>query len=204
MHASEPLLVPDLDRGIPVVRWHVEGFYELRRTLLSRKATFELLEGHVVFRPGGSARHDCAVHWLAEWLGRHLGPAHEVVVEDELVFPELHAVVQPDVTVWAEDPERPVLVVEVSDEDERVDPIEKRRLYATAGIPAYWRLDLVWGSFCQDRSPRHGRYGSGASQGVVRGDAPLLGWDLPPLPVPSLVAAAQGAAMRSRVPSSGE
>jgi Uma2 family endonuclease len=152
MHHPDPLSVPDVDNGLQVVRWKLRGFDEMRRTqLLDRKSQFELVDGVVLHRDVGSESHDRVVAELARRLVRAY-PEWEVLVDEELRWEEHAAVVVADVVVLA-DGIAPRLVVEVTDDTPRLAAQEKARLYARAGVEAYWHIDLAWRFLQIHRSP---------------------------------------------------
>ncbi len=88
--------------------------------------------------------------------------------EASLPFPELSSEPQPDVVVcsspdidaFGTEASKPLLVVEVSHSSKRLDLGPKALLYAEAGIPEYWVVDLVDRVLVVFRDPRDGRYAS--------------------------------------------
>jgi Uma2 family endonuclease len=55
-------------------------------------------------------------------------------------------------------PEDVFLIMEVADSSLLIDQTVKLRLYAEAGIPEYWLLDLTRGELVVNRAPRDGSY----------------------------------------------
>jgi len=183
-------VLPEFDLGLRFVRWHVDGFQEMRRTqLLSHKCRFELIEGMVLHRSGGSRRHDRMVAEVASRL-RVADPLTDVVVDHELEFDDLDSAVTPDIVVF-EGGDLPALVVEVSDDAPRLDAQEKANLYAKAGIPTYWHIDMSWEMFYVHRSPWSRGYGI---RGVGPNDRRVLTGDprYDGLVMDELLAAADG------------
>jgi Uma2 family endonuclease len=109
----------------------------------------ELLDGLLVLREPQNAPHATAVRAVQEALRRVFGPGWDVrpqlpVALDDDSEPE------PDVAVVRGSyrdyrrthPSQPVLVVEVADSTLRADR-RKGGLYARAGVPDYWILNLL-------------------------------------------------------------
>lgn len=145
MHSPDVLILPDAENGLPMIRWKVLGFHELRRqALLSHKCEFELIEGLILHRESWSAAHDPVVAELADRLRE--ADIGEVRTDEELSLDDLDSVVSPDIAVGDGLP-LPNLVVEVTHSAPRVELHEKQKLYARAGIEHYWHVDLadrVW------------------------------------------------------------
>ena len=59
-----------------------------------------------------------------------------------------HSEPEPDIAIVPADeprdrhPERALLVIEVADAYARLDLVRKARIYAAAGVPAYWVIDI--------------------------------------------------------------
>lgn len=161
MHQTNPESIPDSETGLRIVRWNLSGFQELRsRGLLSPEGKYELIDGFILHRDGGSQRHDAVVSELA---GRLLASTDspEVIVERdfELLFADQEAAVTPDLIVLDERSSAPRLVIEVSEESSRVDAMEKERVYARAGVEEYWLIDLPWRLMHVHSSPWPDGYG---------------------------------------------
>lgn len=163
MHSIESDPLPDLDMGLHVVRWYVDGFRELRHSgLLSTKCHFELIDGLIVHRGAGvTSRHDSVVAAIERLLSQS-NPAMTILVAHELAFDEFDSLVCPDIVVY-DGADLPVLVIEVSDDAPRIDAQEKARLYARAGIPEYWHIDLAWNFIQTHEGPHCHGYGMRAS-----------------------------------------
>lgn len=160
MLQTAPLPLPDSETGLHIVRWKAEGFFRMQRSeVLDRRSEFELIEGLVLHREVGSKRHDAVVDRVC----RRLSAARlEVDPEHELVSHEQSCVVYPDMVV-TDRTNRPCLVVEVSDGAERLDHVEKPRLYSRMGIEVYWQIDLVWRVMYVHLHPGPNGYGMRAS-----------------------------------------
>jgi Uma2 family endonuclease len=143
--ASQPL------RYIKFTRTEVDrlmdiGFFEGRR--------YELIDGDLIDKMGQNPPHALAIRLVLAWLMQVYKPnliqvqlPIEVAAADrERSLPE------PDFSVLAEDKpdfakrhprgDETVLVIEVSDTTAAFDLSRKAMLYAVAGVPEYWVLDL--------------------------------------------------------------
>lgn len=116
---------------------------------------YELIDGDLIDKMGQNPAHASAIQLIFDWLATFLGTARlraqlpiEAAGEDrERSLPE------PDVAVLAErkreyEKRHPrgdeiLLVVEVSDSTLGFDRSRKAVMYAKAGVPEYWVLDLV-------------------------------------------------------------
>ncbi len=115
---------------------------------------YELIQGVMYTKMGQKRRHALCLVLLHTWLARTFGPFYvqtqspiDVAEEDnETNEPE------PDATVLRQSatnylagnpsPREVVLIVEVADTSLRFDLRTKALLYARAGIPEYWVIDL--------------------------------------------------------------
>lgn len=106
----------------------------------------ELLDGVLVRMSPKTPRHERAVRWLARWLIRALDERYEVGVGNPLTIgdsePEPDLVVIESGTPEPYHPATAVLVIEVAVSSLQRDLIAKPALYAAAGVPEYWVLDV--------------------------------------------------------------
>ena len=110
----------------------------------------ELLDGWLVVREPQGSRHSAGIRRVLYVLRRTLGEAWQIdsqlpVALDECSEPEPDVfVVARDPTNYVDDhPSRPLLIIEVAETSYRIDREYKASLYARAGVPEYWILDLV-------------------------------------------------------------
>ena len=110
----------------------------------------ELVGGElIVAEPQGSS-HFAAIRAVQEALRTAAGPGWEIRAQGPLALDE-ESEPEPDVAVVpgsfrdyvAGHPSRPALVVEVSESSLAVDRSHKGSLYARAGLPDYWIVNLV-------------------------------------------------------------
>jgi Uma2 family endonuclease len=127
----------------------------------------ELLDGRIVeMTPIGSEHAGC-VKQLCQLLYAAAGRAITVGVQDPLVL-GTYSTPQPDIAVLKPRPEgyrkrHPhaddcFLVVEVADTSVASDRSDKVPLYAHAGIPEVWLVNLPAGSIEVYRTPQAGRF----------------------------------------------
>lgn len=108
----------------------------------------ELLEGVLVAMSPRGAPHDDAIAWLNREFVLALSDVFQVRVQSALTFKPSGSEPEPDLAVVAHDAPRPFhpgearLVIEVADSSLRTDRQYKTFLYAEAGIPEYWIVNL--------------------------------------------------------------
>jgi len=131
---------------------------------------FELIDGDLIDKMGQKPPHATGVRRVHVWLAKIFGvdlvqmqlPIDVAVEDRELNEPE------PDVTVLVEDKtdftrrhprgDETLLVVEVADSSIRQDTVRKRDLYARAGVPEYWILNIQDRELIVHRGVHEGRY----------------------------------------------
>lgn len=129
-------------------RWTVEDL----QALPEDGRRYELVDGELRVSPSATWRHNSVGYRLARQLENacppHLAvvsPAGGVLVPRGYLIPDL-AVVEAalaESTTYAADPSQLLLVVEVASPSTGVHDVrEKTLLYAEAGIPSYWRVEL--------------------------------------------------------------
>ncbi|MBI3637501.1 MAG: Uma2 family endonuclease [Candidatus Rokubacteria bacterium] len=109
----------------------------------------ELLDGLLIVREPQGSRHAAAIRRVLAALRRALGDAWQIdsqlpVALDDDSEPEPDVAVVPASPDAYRDahPSRPVLVVEVAETSYRIDHDHKASLYARAGIPECWIVDV--------------------------------------------------------------
>jgi Uma2 family endonuclease len=123
----------------------------------------ELLEGELVVMSPQNARHAWAIDELAERLRAGLGGRARLRVQTPLALSD-HDEPEPDLAVVplgdyrAALPTTALLVVEVADTSRAHDLGAKSVVYARAGIPEYWVLDLVERRIVVHTEPRPDGY----------------------------------------------
>jgi len=130
----------------------------------------ELIDGSVLEMTPQSSRHAAAVQLVQRALQERYERGYSVRVQMPLALgpdssPEPNIAVVPGGPRDHRDahPEHAVLVVEVADTSLTLDRGRKRALYARAGIPEYWIVDLVEGAVEVCTGPAGGEYRSCAA-----------------------------------------
>lgn len=108
----------------------------------------ELIEGNIVQMPPIGPDHSHSVGWGNNELVTLYGASHIVRVQLPLALLS-HSQPQPDFALVAKDQLKPGhhpaeadLVIEVADSSLAYDRTEKASVYAAAGIPDYWIVNL--------------------------------------------------------------
>ncbi len=130
--------------------WTRSEYYRMAEAGLFEGRHVELIEGQVIEMSPMRSQHATAVALVARTLDRIFGKGHFVRWQMPLTAGETSEP-EPDVAVIAGDvrdyreahPTTAVLIVEVADTSLAYDRSEKASLYAKAGIPDYWILNLI-------------------------------------------------------------
>ncbi|MGV3625573.1 MAG: Uma2 family endonuclease [Archangium sp.] len=125
----------------------------------------ELLDGLVLSPPRISPRHAVALANLTQLVTPQLRQPSRAFVRCPLMSSE-YSVPEPDYAVVRVPASRrddfgagdASLVVEIGDATIRTALGFKRRLYAAAGVPEYWALDLQKQQLVVHRAPKNGRF----------------------------------------------
>lgn len=109
----------------------------------------ELLGGVLTEKPVKSPEHEAVKERLVAWLAPGVAEGRYLIrVEGCLVVPDVTSLPEPDVMVLApsQDPGRhptsALLVIEVALTSVLTDLQDKPALYAAAGVPEYWVVDV--------------------------------------------------------------
>ncbi len=137
------------DPAVPLWRWTRERFDALVAAGEFDDQPVELLEGVLVeVSPQGGA-HARSVSRLAKRLTLALGPRYTVRSQAPLAAspasepePDI-AVIDATADEGEDHPATAHLVIEVSATSQRTDLAHKPPIYAGAGVPEYWVVDLV-------------------------------------------------------------
>ena len=124
----------------------------------------ELLDGRLVVGEPQGVSHATGIRMAEEALRAAFGAGWEVRGQMPVAL-DAYSEPEPDVAVVRgsfrdyrhEHPSRPVLVVEVAESSLRLDR-RKGRLYARAGVPEFWLVNLIDGVLEVHRRPTHSRY----------------------------------------------
>jgi len=141
----------------------------------------ELLEGEIIEMSPEKSRHAAAVDLALDALRRRLGASHTIRVQHPLAVsetsePEPNLAVVPGTPRDYVDrhPSSADLLVEVSDSSLEYDRTRKARVYAGAGIPEYWIVNLVESVLEVHRDPSRSGYRSVMTRRSGETVAPLV------------------------------
>lgn len=162
--------------SVQLKRWTREEYERLVALgVLGPDDRVQLVEGEIVeMAPQGPA-HSTAIALAAEALRRVSLPGTYVRIQAPLALGE-HSEPEPDVAVVPGDlrayrdhhPTSAVLVVEVADATVDFDRSRKAAIYAAAGIPEYWILNLPDSVLEVYREPLASEGGLASYQTAVR------------------------------------
>ena len=126
---------------------------------------FELIEGDLIDKMGQNPPHAFSVSAFNAWLTRIFEGRVRIQLPIEVAAPDkATSLPEPDVAVIAGEPassfrsrhprgDELLLVIEVADSTARHDLTTKRDIYARAGVPEYWVLDLASRKLIVHRKP---------------------------------------------------
>lgn len=149
----------------------------------------ELIEGELISRMGKKRPHVNVMILVMEWLSgvfgaRYVNPEAPIDVSPEdnptnEPEPDLVVLKQPCSAYESTNPgpSDVRLVVEISDTTLAFDLGTKARLYARAGIPEYWVVDVVGRSIIVHRNPLAGAFENVTSYREGESIAPLSATD---------------------------
>jgi len=145
--AAALLPLPDL-----VWRFSTQQYHEMiGKGILTEDDPVELLEGILVTKMPKNPPHSLATHLLREAFARLFSLGWCVKTQEPITLVDSEP--EPDVAIVKGSPrqyanhhpgaEETVLVVEVADSSLSRDRGLKKRIYAKAGIPVYWIINLA-------------------------------------------------------------
>jgi Uma2 family endonuclease len=130
-------------------RWTIQEYRQLGQAGLFRDMKTMLIDGEILTMPQPAPPHNTALNLMQEFLRVAFATGHHVRNQMALDVgtrndpgPDL-AVVEGSIRDYAtRQATTAVLVVEIADSSLFLDSTTKAELYATAGVPEYWVLDL--------------------------------------------------------------
>ena len=158
-----------MSRPLPSPRlFTVDEYYRMAELgILGRGERVELIEGEIIQMEAIGSRHAGCVNRLTKLLVVGVGDRGVVTVQNPARLSDLSEP-QPDLTVSRPRPDdymdsHPgpadvMLVIEVADSSVGFDRGRKAPLYALAGIPEYWLVDVGGGYVEVYRQPTDGGY----------------------------------------------
>jgi len=194
---NDSMAIDIIGQDVPIHRFSLEEYHQLIEAGgFDEDARVELIEGVLLDMSPKTSEHENAIRWLTEWLVLGVDRGRfEVGVQTALTLADSEP--EPDLTVIPRNIQHPyhpgvaVLVIEVAVSSQIRDLHQKPTLYARAGIPEYWVVDLDKGSVVVHRTPAGDRYETVLT---VPGDGHIqaCSLELPELAVADLLAAARG------------
>jgi Uma2 family endonuclease len=159
------------DRLPPTHDFTVEAYHRMGEAGLFEAQRVELLAGKIYARSPISPKHASTVKRLANLLHSLLGEAYLLSIQDPVRLDD-HSEPEPDLAIlrhredyYAEShpgPEDILLIIEIADSSLDKDRILKLPLYAAAGIPELWivnlpdqQLERYWAPSAHGYSHRH-------------------------------------------------
>jgi Uma2 family endonuclease len=144
----------------PISRLEYERMAEVG--ILAPGERIELLRGEIVAMSPIGSRHAWSVAKINRSLVEQLGPSYDIRPQSPLTLwddsePEPDLAVVPAGTPDRH-PDTCLLVIEVAQTSLRVDATVKAALYAEAGIPVYWIVDVARGLVLVHTEPVAGAY----------------------------------------------
>src|SRR3954471_24654084 len=159
---------------------------------LDEDTRVELIDGLVVDMSPKTREHELAIRWLLKRLFTELDPTrYDSGASAPLSLGSSEP--EPDIIVVEPGVKAPyhaataALAIEIAVSSQRRDLRVKPRLYATAGVPVYWVIDLDGGRAVMHSGPENGEYAR--VEVVAELTAPHLG--LTPIPVADVLASAR-------------
>jgi Uma2 family endonuclease len=159
MSATMPLASPSEEQPVVVstdVMWRfsVEHYHAMiRANILTEDDPVELLEGWLVTKMPKNPRHSVVTQLVRDALAQILSSGWYVNAQEPITTANSEP--EPDVAVVRGNrrqyfachpgPQDVALIVEVADSSLQRDRSLKKRLYAGAGIPVYWIVNLLDG-----------------------------------------------------------
>jgi Uma2 family endonuclease len=150
-------------------RWTVDDYYRMGEVgLLDPDARTELLDGEIVDMPPTGPVHAGLIERLADLIEPRCAGQAQVRTQNPVRLsqhsepvPDL-ALVRPRQDYYLGGHPMPadvLLLIEIADSTRRRDQRRKIPLYAAAGIPEVWLVDVRRSRIGVYRDPQHGRYG---------------------------------------------
>ncbi len=160
------MLMPDQiapERVRPLRRAEYDRMVELG--VFGDHERIELLEGGLVAMSLQKSKHAETIRRLMERLVPVLAGRARVSVQSPIALSELSEP-EPDLAVVPlgdysrGHPSEALLIIEVAEASLQKDKKVKARIYAEAGVPEYWLVNLIDKSVLVHRRPARGRYAS--------------------------------------------
>jgi Uma2 family endonuclease len=151
-------------------RWTIEQYRELGRFAWFQDVKTMLIDGEIYVMVMPNPPHDVALGLTNEFLRAAFPSGHHVRNQQGFDIgtkddpgPDLAVVTGSIRDYSTKTPTTAVMIAEISDSTLFMDTTTKAELYATAGVPEYWVVDLVHGRLLVYRDPEPLPAGLGAT-----------------------------------------
>lgn len=140
----------------------------------------ELINGRIVRMNPQGPQHADPLDILGEWSIHRASHQYRIRIEKPIVLPESSSVPEPDIA-WVKrqsyaqqhpGPEDVLLLIEASVSSGAFDTGEKCDLYARAGIPEYWQINVPGQEIRVYRDPRSGSFRTLTTHGANESISP--------------------------------
>lgn len=143
---------PPLESGVSPYRFSVDQYHQMIAAgVLTENDRVQLLEGEIVCMTPIGPLHRYAVHICAKTLGKLLPPEWELMIQQPITLAASEP--EPDLSVVRREaalgldrhpgPADTAILIEVADSSLPLDRNRKQAIYAAAGIPEYWIVNLA-------------------------------------------------------------
>jgi Uma2 family endonuclease len=167
------------------LRWTTVEYHRLGETGWLQNRRVELIDGEIIEMSPIGIEHIKGVTLASDAVRAAFGHGYFVSVQNPLDVGDASEP-QPDVAVLHGDvrgldalPSNPVLVIEVADSSLTYDRTHKGALYARAGVPDYWIVNLVDRVLEAYRDPADGGYAAVTTLRAGESIAPLAAPHVP-------------------------
>lgn len=146
---TSPLARTRLNTGPTIYRWSIDAYRQLGRTGLFADMRTLLVDGEILAMSLPDPPHNLSLGLVEDWLRATFAIGHHV--RNQMAFdvgtendpgPDLAVVVGSRRDYADRQATTAILVVEIADSSLFLDTTRKAELYATAGVPEYWVIDL--------------------------------------------------------------
>jgi len=148
-------------------RWTVEEYHSLEGNPSFSDLRSFLIDGVIYTMPQANPPHDMGMSKTQRWLFRVFDDRY--YIRNQMGFgigkfndpgPDLAVVVGPMEAYERKRPSTALFIIEVASSSLSIDTGRKAELYATAGVPDYWVLDVDNRQLHVFRDPQNADYGS--------------------------------------------
>lgn len=154
--------------AVKTAKWTLEAYHRMVEAGVLEGRAVELLYGEIVEMSPEGAPHASASSDAGEYLSGLLGDRAQVRQAKPITIPTFMSEPEPDLAIvrrlgWSyrhrhPNPDDVFWLVEYAQSSLSKDLDEKKRLYADAGIPEYWGVNLRDKTLSVFRQPANGAY----------------------------------------------